>query len=36
MIEIEYNRRIKQTPIVVKIPNSIIRKIVGSKKYKKQ
>ena len=36
MIEIEYNHKVKQIPIDVKIPGSIKRKIIGSKKYKKQ
>jgi len=35
MIYIEYNWRIKQTPITVNIPGNILRKIIGSKKYKK-
>ena len=33
---VEYNYRIKQERIDVKIPNTIKRKILGSKKYKEQ
>jgi len=36
MIEIEYNHRIKQTSIVVAVPNSVARKMIGSKKYKRR
>lgn len=35
MIDIEYNWKVKQSPIVVKIPGNIARKIIGSKRYKK-
>lgn len=36
MIYIEYNWKVKNKPITVKIPGNIVRKIIGSKRYKKQ
>ena len=31
-----YNHRIKQKPVILEIPDNILRRIIGGKKYKKQ